>query len=618
MNSFTLSAKNLTYDSSSISITQVDRRNVYFKVADALVSRISALEEGTIDLSNYSASSVSITATSGNIALVTSSGTLTYNGVEVATINDLPTTATSSVSGLVKVTSGNGLTLTSGTIAMAKATTTVAGAVMPEVWSSSNLNGLVYSSSTGALSLPTTVATSHTSSGGLVSYSVTNNVGTITLTGATSAQVIAGTSSAVVVTPSALAGAKNVAGGYAGVGADGYIPDSLIKAAVIQQTFFPSVGSYGGASLAVLMAIECKGLITSTTATSYTALDGTTGTIAEGDLVALYSSGNITYYTKTDGSLVATTDIRLVTNGDYIVVADSTATDGVSRYLVKDAPTTSSGGSTYAPYLAINDDTCMKLIENKDIATTVKVGLVSIGDNITVTATGSISVALASSSGFGVVKAGTNVTISSGVLSVATATSSVLGLVKVGTNINVSSGTISVATATSSVLGLVKVGTNITVSDGTISVATATSSVLGLVKVGTNISVSSGTISVATATDSTKGVLSVDTSDRLKIESGVLSYANTALVAVSGTTASATTPVTVSTSASCLYSYYYPLRVKVTYVSGTTTVVEFGTVVPIIGTSCYEVYLDDVLPSNYTIGTTASTSVAVVEVYVER
>ncbi len=352
MNNVTLSAKNLTFDSGSISITQVDKRNVYFKVADTLVSRISALESATIDLSNYSNASVSITATSGNIALVTSSGTLTYNGVEVATINDLPTTATSSVSGLVKVTSGNGLTLTSGTIAMAKATTSVAGSVIPDVWSSSNLDGLVYSTSTGYLSLPTTVATSHTSSGGLVSYSVTNNVGTITLTGATSAQVIAGTSSSVVVTPSSLAGAKNVAGGFAGIGTDGYISEEFIKAAITQETFFPTAGTYGGSTLAVLLAIECKGIITTSTATSattYTALDGTTGTIVDGDYVCWYYSGNSGYYQMQNGALVsvASSDMRLIQKGDQLVIDEGNGQ--VTRYLVKVEQTSSSGGSVYAP-----------------------------------------------------------------------------------------------------------------------------------------------------------------------------------------------------------------------------------------------------------------------------
>jgi len=78
-----------------------------------------------------------------------------------------------------------------------------------------------------------------------------------------------------------------------------------------------------------------------------------------------------------------------------------------------------------------------------------------------------------------------------------TATTAALGIVKIGSNISVSSGTISVPTATTATLGVVKVGSNISVSSGTISVPTATSAALGVAKFGTGLAVSSGNVTVS-------------------------------------------------------------------------------------------------------------------------
>ncbi len=91
----------------------------------------------------------------------------------------------------------------------------------------------------------------------------------------------------------------------------------------------------------------------------------------------------------------------------------------------------------------------------------------------------------------------------------AEATDSAKGVVKVGTNLSISSGTVSVADATDSVKGVVKVGTNLSVSSGTVSVIDATTSAKGVVKVGSNLSVSSGTVSVADAASNVKGVLKI-------------------------------------------------------------------------------------------------------------
>ena len=84
------------------------------------------------------------------------------------------------------------------------------------------------------------------------------------------------------------------------------------------------------------------------------------------------------------------------------------------------------------------------------------------------------------------------------------ATDSSTGVVKIGNNIDVdASGTISVATTSKASLGVVKVGNNIDVTDGTISVAIAGSDTLGVVKAGDNISIdANGVISAIVASTS--------------------------------------------------------------------------------------------------------------------
>lgn len=123
-------------------------------------------------------------------------------------------------------------------------------------------------------------------------------------------------------------------------------------------------------------------------------------------------------------------------------------------------------------------------------ATASSLGGVKVGEGVSVSADGTISV-----------NTGTPYILT-------TATRTVLGGIKVGAGINLSTdGTISVTTgafalqtATSVVLGGVKVGTGIDAAiDGTITLAPATASAVGGVKIGSGIEVStSGTISVST------------------------------------------------------------------------------------------------------------------------
>ena len=190
---------------------------------------------------------------------------------------------------------------------------------------------------------------------------------------------------------------------------------------------------------------------------------------------------------------------------------------GTTKYLRADMTWQVPPGSTYS------------------VATTSALGLVKIGNNISVSNDGTISVPNASTTTFGAVKIGNNISANSGIISVPTASTTTLGVVKIGANINVSGGTISVpnasstsdgivpksgggttkylradmtwqvppnntySAATTSALGLVKIGANITVNSGTISVPTASTSALGVVKIGSNISVNSGTISLTSA-----------------------------------------------------------------------------------------------------------------------
>jgi len=157
------------------------------------------------------------------------------------------------------------------------------------------------------------------------------------------------------------------------------------------------------------------------------------------------------------------------------------------------------------------------------IATTVQLGQVIVGNNLTITAEGVLSanaasytLPVATAVVLGGVKQGANIEIASdGTISgvnsytLPVSTSSVLGGVKIGANVSVAGdGTISVGApyelveATTSTLGGVVIGQNIQVNDGVISVddpytlPEATSTVLGGVTIGANISVLNGEISV--------------------------------------------------------------------------------------------------------------------------
>ena len=83
----------------------------------------------------------------------------------------------------------------------------------------------------------------------------------------------------------------------------------------------------------------------------------------------------------------------------------------------------------------------------------------------------------ASTSAYGVMKAGSSLSATDGIVSVNTATTSAFGVVKVGSGLGVSSGVVSVNTATSSTHGVVKAGNFLGIdANGIISAKTGTTS----------------------------------------------------------------------------------------------------------------------------------------------
>ena len=94
----------------------------------------------------------------------------------------------------------------------------------------------------------------------------------------------------------------------------------------------------------------------------------------------------------------------------------------------------------------------------------------------------------------------------------AVASTTTPGMVTIGDNISVTDGVISVPTATTSVKGVMSVGTNLSVASGAVSVADATTNAKGVMQVGTGLTVNSGTVSVSpTLTFSNAGLKVQDT-----------------------------------------------------------------------------------------------------------
>ena len=218
------------------------------------------------------------------------------------------------------------------------------------------------------------------------------------------------------------------------------------------------------------------------------------------------------------------------TAGVQVEATRNTGTWGITDYVsgtqVSTATSVSLGVVKGGGNVSVaTDGTMSVVIPTATIATISTLGVVKSGGNVNIATDGSMSVTIptatiATSSTIGIVKGGGNVSIAvDGSMSVVhpvlplIATSSVAGIVKTGTgNVSISAdGSMSVVhpvlplIATSSVAGLVKTGTgNVSISaDGSMSVVhpvlpvIATSSVAGLCKGGGNVSISStGVLSV--------------------------------------------------------------------------------------------------------------------------
>lgn len=190
------------------------------------------------------------------------------------------------------------------------------------------------------------------------------------------------------------------------------------------------------------------------------------------------------------------------------------------------------------------------LTHNNSIATTTQAGVVVVGDNIMLKPdTGLISVNTATKTTRGVVISGANTNITDdGVLSVPVATQTNLGVVKVPSSSNISIdsvGNISVPVGSSTVAGVIKLGDglsideqtgkvrvsgyslplnsngNIRYNDGQLTVDTADKTTRGVVKIGQNILITNdGVISIPSATESTSGVIKLGTGLNIDSETG--------------------------------------------------------------------------------------------------
>lgn len=346
-----------------------------------------------------------------------------------------------------------------------------------------------------------------------------------------------------------------------------------INAGVLSTTFTAPVTSVSGQTGAVV--IKAQSASPQTGSVSLISNNGsTTGTITTHDIVA---GTNVTITPDGNSNLViaATSPVSSVngktgavtiqtidnnTATGVSVIADTGATTGTAKLLRLVAGPNITLGPDASGNLQITGATPTSPYV-LPVATASVLGGVKIGNNITVTGDGTISVAtpyilpVATTTVLGGVKAGSGVTIAGdGTISAAAApvtsvngrtgavtvqaadlstasgstliadsgaTSGTIKLLRIvaGTNIALSNdtngnlqitstGSYTLPVATASVLGGVKIGANVSVAgDGTISVAApytlpiATASLLGGVKIGANISVDpSGTISVAAPT----------------------------------------------------------------------------------------------------------------------
>ena len=211
--------------------------------------------------------------------------------------------------------------------------------------------------------------------------------------------------------------------------------------------------------------------------------------------------GDWYFYSSQQEILNASKDVKgLVQIGDNInvdngLISIPVATDTVLG-VVKNGKTIVNKSGT----LDVNTGDSFEVADdgkiNIKLATKDEAGIVSIGDNIQVD-NGKISAPLASSETAGLAKFGESIVDNGdGSFSVTKASSTDFGIVKIGNNLSLEDGAISVPIATNFIPGVVQVGQNITLQDSTISVDSASKEGFGVVTIGNNIDVDNGKISI--------------------------------------------------------------------------------------------------------------------------
>ena len=128
----------------------------------------------------------------------------------------------------------------------------------------------------------------------------------------------------------------------------------------------------------------------------------------------------------------------------------------------------------------------------------------------------------ASTSDYGVMKVGANLSVDNGVVGVGFGTTTAAGVLKVADNLSVgTAGEVGVAVGSASNLGVLQVGDNLSVANGKVGVGFGTTSSAGVLKVADNLSVgTAGEVGVRLADTSNFGVMKVGAN--LSVDGGVV------------------------------------------------------------------------------------------------
>ncbi len=223
----------------------------------------------------------------------------------------------------------------------------------------------------------------------------------------------------------------------------------------------------------------------------------------------------------------------IAVDGDGVVtVSHASAADSATN-----ATNDAEGRNIVSTYATKDDLSAVDV--TIDPATKTAAGIVKVGDNINVTADGTISVAFPEDKDT-TYTAGDNITITNGVISTHAPVN-----YSAGTNISLDGTVFNVPTANGDTPGVVRAGSNITIADGVISThAPATYSA------GTNISLDGTTFNVATANGDALGV--VKSGSDVTITNGAMTVNH----AGSADTATSATKATQDAAGNVITEYY--------------------------------------------------------------